>query len=104
MKKTTFGSFPAALILYERVKRIDDAKIRRKVSNTLQDFNTGLRFIEGIEDLRYRKRLALLWRDDFLKAINIDPRIDSYLKNVLSTYYRELLRWSALPQSHIHKD
>lgn len=94
MKKTTFGSFPAALILQERIESINDSKVTRKVSNTLQDFNTGLRFIEGIEDSRYRKRFALLWRNEFLARVNIDPRVDSYLKNVLSTYYRELLRWT----------
>ena len=95
MKETTYGSFPAALILQKRVARLDDAKIRMKVSNTLQDFNTGLRFIEDVQDPRYRKRLALLWRNDFLSSVNIDPHIDSYLKNVLSTYYRELLAWTS---------
>jgi hypothetical protein len=59
-----------------------------------EDFNTGLRMIEKIGDRKYRKRFALLWRNEFLGLVNIHPKIDTYLKNALSIYYRDLLSWS----------
>ena len=91
MSPETFGCFPAAIILVERLEKLADEKVTTKVSRFLQDYNEGLYYIGQIPHESYRKRCALLWRDDFLHRSKIDPFIDKYLENIICTYAKDLL-------------
>lgn len=91
MKSETYGSFPAAIALIERLKKLSNPLVIKKVSRLLQDYNEGLRQIESIPQPRYRKRCALLWRDDHLDRVAIDPFVDKYVRNVLCTYAKAIL-------------
>lgn len=91
MDETTYGDFPAALILRERVLRLDDPALTRKVSRALQDFNGGLYAIAEIREPTYRRRLALLWRDDALARVAIHPELDNYVRGVITTFAKDLL-------------
>jgi hypothetical protein len=91
MQATTFGSFPAAQILADKLDKLGDPTVTKKVSRLLQDLNTGLSHIEKISDPLYRGRLALLWRDDFLAKLAILPDVDKFLSNVIITNTKPLL-------------
>jgi hypothetical protein len=91
MQVTTFGSFLAAEVLVAELEALADPAVSRKVSRLLQDFNTGLSHLADIPDPTYRRRLALLWRDDFLNRAAIHPSIDKFVRNVLCTYAKPLL-------------
>jgi hypothetical protein len=91
MQATTFGSFPAAEILVDKLDSLGDPLISRKVSRLLQDFSTGLSHLSEIPDPAYRSRMTLLWRDDFLARLSIDPDIDKFVSNVLCTRAKPLL-------------
>tara|TARA_R110002072_G_C7791234_1_gene520875 strand:- start:417 stop:707 length:291 start_codon:yes stop_codon:yes gene_type:complete len=89
--KHRFGAFPAAEVLSEIVAGRADASVSRRVTSLLQDFNEGLNAIAAIESRAIRQRLALLWRDDFLARAEIDPEVDKFLRNVISTHYKGVL-------------
>jgi hypothetical protein len=91
MQDTTFGSFPAAEVLVAELEALDHPAVSRKVSRLLQDFNTGLGHLAAIPDPAYRRRLALLWRDDFLGRVAIHPTIDKFVRNVICTHAKPLL-------------
>lgn len=91
MDPTTYGDFPAAHVLAERLTALDDPALTRRVTRFLTDFNTGLAALDAIEDDAYRGRLALLWRDHFVERLDFHPDVDSWVRNVLSAYYRDLL-------------
>lgn len=85
MQATTFGAFPAAEILADRLDALADPAVTRKVSRLLQDLNTGFGQLESVPDPAYRRRLGLLWRDDFLARVAIHPAIDKFVRNVICT-------------------
>ena len=91
MHATTFGAFPAAEALAGLLEKRADPHLSRKVSRLLQDFNEGLGHLGGIEHAGFRQRLALLWRDDFLARVAIDPHLDKFVRNLLHTRAKALL-------------
>lgn len=91
MNAATFGAYPGAQALAELLAQRNDPTLQKKVSRTLQDFNEGLRQLETLADEHYRGRLALLWRDEFLRQVSIDPEIDKFVRNVLTTNAKRLL-------------
>ncbi|MBY0228126.1 MAG: hypothetical protein K2W96_02480 [Gemmataceae bacterium] len=91
MHATTFGAFPAAEELARLLEARGDAHLSRKVSSLLQDFNEGLAHLAAIGHPGCRKRLALLWRDDFLSRVDLAPDIDKFIRNVLHTRAKDLL-------------
>ena len=91
MQATTFGAFPAAEALADLLERRSDPRLTRKASRLLQDFNEGMRHLAALEHPVYRQRLALLWRDDFLARVDLDPVIDKFVRNLLHTRAKEIL-------------
>jgi hypothetical protein len=91
MHATTFGSYPAAEVLADRLDSLADPVLSRKVSRLLQDLNTGLAQLEDVTDPVYRARFALLWRDDFLARVAIHPDVDKYVRGVIVTQAKGLL-------------
>lgn len=91
MKRTTYGGFPAARVLAERVEQLGDPHLRRRVSRRLNDFLVGLDQLLEVPARNYRRRLALLWRDAHLERVDFHPYLDSYVRNVMTTYAKDLL-------------
>ncbi|WP_020474294.1 hypothetical protein [Zavarzinella formosa] len=89
MKAETFGSFPAAQILVSRLEKLNNPLVTKKVSRFLQDYNEGLKHLNAIKHAGYRKRCVLLWRDDFLKRLAIDPFVDKFVSNLICTYGKD---------------
>lgn len=91
MKRTTYGGFPAARVLAERIDELADPYLRRRVSRRLHDFLVGLDQLQEVPQLSYRRRLALLWRNEHLGQVDFHPYLDSYVRNVMTTYAKDLL-------------
>ena len=91
MNAATFGAFPAAGALVDLLDNHPDPRTAAKVSRLLQDFNAGLGHIAAVSHAGYRGRLALLWRDDFLRRVAIDPVLDKFVRNVICTHAKRLL-------------
>ncbi len=91
MNTATFGALPAAEALAAMLDGLADPRAARKVSRLLQDFNAGLCHLAAVPDAGYRGRLALLWREDFLGRVAIDPEVDKFLRNVICTRAKRLL-------------
>lgn len=91
MQTTPFGAFPAAEVLAAELEALADSTVSRKVSRLLQDFNTGLGQVASVPDPAYRKRVALLWRDNFLDRVAVNPAVDKFVRNVICTHAKPLL-------------
>ena len=91
MDDTRFGSFESAKILVKLISNND--KLERKVGAFIADYTTGLRQIKNIENIAYRKRLALLWRKHFENRIDFGYRINSFVESVIVAYYRNTIKW-----------
>ncbi len=92
MDATTLGNFPAATVLADRLERLADPHLTRRVTKRLNDFNAGLNQLLDVPHPTYRRRLALLWRDHHLQSVAFDPTLDAYVRNVMTTFAKSLLR------------
>lgn len=104
MDRTTFGESKASEKLVEVLKN-HDANTKRIISKHLTWYNFGLKQIGGIEDYRFRLRMANDWRNSMIKAfeekelikkervhkkVNDDlPTIETLCKNLMVKRYRE---------------
>ena len=79
----TFGSSDAATILAEKLVRIDDPKLVKKVSAFLTYTNTGLSRLSGIADDVWFERMVLVFRKAQLSRVDFHPDIDTYIKNLV---------------------
>ncbi len=89
MDDTTFGSFKSAKILVSELKK--QPRLISKVGNFLQDYIEGLIKIKSIPDKKHKLRIALLWRNDFLERVKFHSSINTFVKNIIVAYYRNLL-------------
>lgn len=103
MDKTTFGNFQAAIDLVDIVQK--HPLISRKVSSLINDYTTGLKQIRSVPDRQYKVELALMWRNKYLGEINFDAdEINSFVKNVIVTYYRKFLEYPNIEEVDCPRD
>jgi len=88
MDKTTFGSFKSSVILCEKIAN-EDKKFKNKIGDFIKDYIEGVLVLNTIENSTIRKRMQLLWRETFIENVNFRTDIDTYVKNVIVTYYRK---------------
>ena len=86
MDDTTYGWFECAKALVKIVQ--DKPKVRGKIAKFLSDYVSGLYEINRVKTSKVRARLFLLWKNEYIANANFDPESDSYLKNVIETYYK----------------
>jgi len=88
MDNTTFGNFPSAMILCEKIFK-NDKKFKSKIGDFIQDYIEGTLALNLVKDSTLRKRMQLLWRNSFMESVNFGEDIDTYVKNVIVAYYRK---------------
>jgi hypothetical protein len=86
MDDTSYGWFECAKTLVKLVQ--DKPKVRAKIAKFLCDYVGGLYEIVRVRDSKVKGRLLLLWRNEYIVNANFDPESDSYLKNVIDSYYK----------------
>ncbi len=96
---TTFGSSPAAKILAERLDRLADPKLTRRVSAFLHQTNTGFAQLAAVEDDRWFKRLVVSWRKDRLGQVSFHDDLDSYVKNLVTAASKDWINGDRVPWS-----
>ena len=92
MDPTTFGGSDAAIILVDRLAKLDDPKLAKRVGSFLNMSATGFARLDEIEDHEWFRRFAILWRNSRTAMIEFHPEIDTYVRNVLVTGYKEWVR------------
>jgi hypothetical protein len=88
----TFGSSNAAMILVEKLNRIDDPKLTKKVSAFLTYTFTGLNKLNGIDNDVWFKRFVILFRKHQLSRVDFHEDIDTYVKNIVTSTSKD---WAA---------
>ncbi len=92
MESYTFGSFPCAVILVDKISKLNDLHLRKRVSRFFHEFYKGINQADLMCDPRVKIRFLELWRDEFLSKINFDYSVDSYVQNVTVTIFKEAYR------------
>ena len=87
-KETEFGNFPAAKVLSERLDRLENRKLARRVRHFVNTTLTGFARLDGIDSQPWFKRFALIWRNRRLAACSFHPDVDSYAKAVIRTHFK----------------
>ena len=84
--ETTFGlNSPASETLWKIIK--DEPESKRFIFSLLNKTIAYFKSLESVKDIRVRRHLMVLLYNDFRSRTN-----NSYLKNIISSIYRENLR------------
>jgi len=67
-------------------------RLTNKVGNFLQDYMQGLSNIMSMPDKKIKRRMLVLWKEEFLKHTDGYLAVDTLLKNVIVAYYRNMTR------------
>lgn len=89
---TTFGGNPAAVVLADRLNKLDDERLTRSVCKFLAWTMTGFSQLGAVDDDEWFQRLVLMWRRNQEAKIDFHPEVDSYIRNIIVTAYKEWLR------------
>jgi hypothetical protein len=81
----TFGGSRAAEILAERLNRIGDPKLTRRVSAFLHYTNTGYTKLSDIDDDEWFQRFVFGFRQQQLALIDFHDEINSYIRNLVTS-------------------
>lgn len=85
---TTFGNFQSAIDLVTELNYRPEW-LSRKVRKFLADYIGGLHEILNLEKSSHRKRIADMWKHDFLIRVDFNSEIDSFVKNVIVAHHRK---------------
>ena len=88
----TFGGSPAAEILAERLNRIDDLRLIKKVSSFLHYTNTGLAQLSTISNDEWFRRFVVLFRKHQLDRVAFHEDVDTYIKNLVTAASKDWIR------------
>ena len=88
----TFGGSDAAMILVEKLNRIDDPKLTRQVSAFLTYTFTGLSRLSSIDDDAWFKRFVVLFRKHQIDRVAFHEDIDTYIKNIVTSTSKDWAR------------
>jgi hypothetical protein len=79
----TFGASKAAVILAEKLDRIADPKLTRRIGAFLHYTYTGFAQLGAVEDDEWFRRLAVMFRKSQLARVDYHSDVDSYVKNLV---------------------
>jgi hypothetical protein len=79
----TFGASKAAVILAERLDRIADPKLTRRVGAFLHYTYAGFAQLGAVEDEEWFRRFVVLFRKSQLAKVDYHADVDSYVKNLV---------------------
>jgi hypothetical protein len=91
----TFGSEEAEVILASNLRELGDPRVIKKVGKLINRYCLLLRNISSIPDHSVRKEMLQLVRLKYMTRVDsfdLPPKIDSFLRNALTIYYRRALR------------
>ena len=93
MNKNTFGKSQASVHLYEELKKVNDKKLTRKVSNLLRESSEDMNALYRIHNMNTRVRfLKLLKSYSINKAKELtgdNQTVSNFLLNVLTARFRQ---------------
>ena len=89
MAPTTFGSYDSAKILVDRLNKLDDRHLTRRVGAFLAQTSTGYARLAEIDDHQWFRRFAIMWRKQRVAMVNFHPDLDTYICAVVGTDYKE---------------
>jgi len=95
MKDTTFGSFPAAIILADILNKVDDKRITHKICSLIADYKAAIDELKKIDDLGIRKRFLFLWKAisvQKIESLNFPDNVKSFTLNVESKFFKEAMK------------
>ena len=87
---TTFGSFESAKTLAKLINQ--KPEFEKKVCSLISSYIAGLTYIGFIPHKGYKKAIALLFKNDYYSRIDFDENIDTYIRCVMTAYFRRLVR------------
>ena len=87
---TTFGSFESAKTLAKLINQ--KPEFEKKVCGLISSYIAGLTYIGFIPHKGYKKAIALLFKNDYYSRIDFDENIDTYIRCVMTAYFRRLVK------------
>jgi len=88
----TFGGSKAAEILVEKLNRIGDPKLIKKVGAFLHYTNTGYAQLSAIDDDEWFRRFVVLFRKAQLVKVDFDDSINTYVRNLVTSASKDWMR------------
>ena len=87
---TTFGSFESAKTLAKLINQ--KPEFEKKVCHLISGYIKGIKYISFIPNKNYQKSIAVLFRNDYYGRVNFDEKINTYIKCVMTAYFRRLVK------------
>lgn len=89
----SYGAFPAAILLIQTLKSLNNKKIQGKIGKFMVQYLTGFRQLKLFSnktpfEKNSKLYMAKCWKNDFINRVDFHSEIDSILKNVLTTHYK----------------
>ncbi len=95
------GKRPCEVSLQKILTVIGDRKLVNRVMNIIYDFRDGLRQINHIPDMKYRKRFTFEWHQQFFNRVfdmTMPKDAQTHLWCCMTAYYREHVQTSFYPK------
>ena len=92
MDATTYGDTGAARVLIDKLAKLGDPKLCKRVRRYMSNTLTGFARLNEIEDDKWFKLFAVRWRNERIGMIAFHPEIDTYLENIVRTTFKQYVR------------
>jgi hypothetical protein len=92
MDPTTFMASPAAAILVDRLNKLDNPKLTRRVSAFIHHTFNGFIALTDVENDAFFKKFIVLWRKHRLEQVDFHEELDTYVKTIITSESRNWIR------------
>jgi hypothetical protein len=88
----TFGGSRAAEVLVEKLTKINDPRLTKKVGAFLHYTNTGFAKLAAVDDDEWFARLIVVFREAQLAKVNFHDDVNTYVRNLVTAASKDWMR------------